>query len=191
MKKKEMEKLEKLNEEKKLTKEVKEKIRKKAFNNFLIAADIILFFIILVISARNIEENITLIIYRISSVIFLILTLIVFETAYKKDDDELAIHGIEMLVVSIVTLLTPYIFIKKTKILTSFVGGYTAAYYILKNLIIYRKEKAKFLKEQSDIPQIILKESQDEKAQEEKQKQAKKVEEAPKRKRGRPKKTSL
>ena len=59
---------------------------------------------------------------------------------------------------------------------------------ILKNLIVYRKTKNKYQREQSDIPQIIKKESKDIKAQEEKEKLAQQIEEPVKRKRGRPRK---
>ena len=191
MKKKELEKLEKLNEQKKLTPNVRENIRKKVFSNCLIALDILLLFIVLMMAARNLDKSITIIIYKISSVILFLLTLTLFEIAYNKDNYSICINGIEMLFVSIITLLTPYIFIQRTSVATSIVGSYIAAYYILKNLVIYRREKAKFLKEQSDIPQIVKKESKDKKAQEAKQKQEAQNVEAPKRKRGRPRKTAV
>lgn len=187
MKKKELEKLDKLNEEKKLTKEVKEKIAKKVLNNFLIAVNILLFFIILMIIAGNLNKELTILIYKISSVILLTFTLVLFEMAYKKDKDVLWIHGIEMLILSIITLLTPYIFIDKTGVFTSIVGVYYTAYYILKNLVIYKKEKNNYLREKSDIKEIIKKESQDKLVQE--QYIQRKDERKPK-KRGRPKKVN-
>ena len=94
-----------------------------------------------------------------------------------------------MLVLSTVTLLTPYIFIEKANATGTIIGCYFMAYYILKNLIIYRKEKNKFLRQQSDIPQIVKKESQDELAQEEKERLNK--QEPQKRKRGRPRKSEI
>ena len=48
-----------------------------------------------------------------------------------------------MMVISIVTLITPYVFLQKPRVVTSIVGAYAAAYYILKNLVIYKKEKRK------------------------------------------------
>ena len=190
MKKKELEQLEKLNEEKKLTKEVKTKIEKKVFNNFLMALDILLLFIILAVSAKFLHRMQTLILYKISSVVLFVFTLILFEVAYKKDNDEICVHGIEMFVLSVVTLLTPYIFIKRPNIFTEIVGAYFTAYYILKNLVIYKKERKKYIKGKSDITQIIKKESQDELAQEqiEKNKQPEKVKQV--KKRGRPKKNN-
>lgn len=186
MKKKELAELEKLNKEMKLTDEVKEKIAKKALNNFLIALNILLLFIILMIAARNITKNITILIYKATSIALFIFTLILFEVAYKKDNDEIAIHGIEMFFLSIVTLLTPYIFIEKTSALTSAVGAYFMAYYILKNLVVYKKEKNMYIREKSDISEIIKKESQDPKVKEERNKLE--GNEAPKKKRGRPRK---
>lgn len=188
MKNKELEKLEKIKEQQKLTKEVKDEIAKKVFSNFLIALDILLLFIVLMVAARNLDKITTVIIYKISSVILFVFTIILFEIAYSKDNDDIAINGIEMLFVSIVTLLTPYIFIQRVSVATSIVGSYVAAYYILKNLIVYRKTKNKYQREQSDIPQIIKKESKDIKAQEEKEKLAQQIEEPVKRKRGRPRK---
>lgn len=161
MRTKELEKLDEINKEKKLTRDIKEKIAKKALNNFLIALDILLLFIILMIAARNLPKETTVLIYKLSSVALFIFTLILFEIAYKKDDDVICIHGIEMFFLSITTLLTPYIFIERTSVFTAIVGAYFTAYYILKNLIIYKKEKNKYLREKNDIMQIVKKESKD------------------------------
>ena len=187
MKKKEIEKLEKLNKEMKLTKEVKNIIAKKALDNFLIALDVLLLFLILIITARKLPKNITLLIYKICSVVLFSFTLFVFEMAYKKDDDDTTIHGIEIFILSVVTLLTPYILVERPTAFTLNVGAYFTAYYILKNLVVYKKEKNKFLRQQSDISQIIKKESKDKIAQEEKEK--KNVNQGVQTKKGRPKKT--
>lgn len=185
MKKKEMEKLDKLNEEKKLTIDVKNKIIEKILNNFFIALDILLLFIILIIAGKKLPKDITLVIYKISSIVFLIFTFCLFEISYKKENDEMAITGIETLFLSIILLLSPYFLIEKPKILTSIMGVYFSAYYTIKNLYIYKKEKIIFLKNKSDINQIIKKESKDELAKVEKIKISNK--EITKTKRGRPK----
>ena len=78
-----------------------------------------------------------------------------------------------------------FIFIEKARITSLIVGCYFTGYYILKNIVVFYKEKNKYLIDKSDIPQIIKKESQDELAQEEKLKRQK---EPPERKRGRPRK---
>ena len=95
-----------------------------------------------------------------------------------------------MMVISIVVLLTPYAFITKNAVTTIIVGCYIIAlYYIVKNIVVYNQEKNKILLKQSDIPQIIKKESQDEMVKIEKERLSQlKQKEQPKRKRGRPKK---
>lgn len=205
MKKKELEKLDKLNEKLKLTPEVKHVILKKVLNNFLIALGILLLFIGLIIISRTLKKDTTLLIYKVCSILLFTITLFIFEWAYKKDNDNLCVYGIEMLILSIATLLTPYIFLERPNTFTLIVGDYFTVYYILKNLVVYKKEKNKYVKEQNDIKQIIKKESQDKLAQKEKkqetiQKEKKQetiqkekqetIEEPVKKKRGRPKKVA-
>ena len=185
MRKKELEELEKINEDRKLNSEIKDIILKKVINNFLISFNIMLLYIALIIASRILSKETTILIYKISSGVLLVFTLFVFELAYKKNNDELAVHGIEMMFFAIITLLTPFIFIEKARITSLIVGCYFTGYYILKNIVVFYKEKNKYLIDKSDIPQIIKKESQDELAQEEKLKRQK---EPPKRKRGRPRK---
>ena len=192
MKKKQLETLEKINEERKLNKEVKEKIAKRALKNFLIATGILLLFVILKLMAINFEKQLASLIFKEVSIGLFIVTLFLFEIAYKKDDENLAVTSIEMFILSVVTLLTPYILISRTSIYTSIIGVYFTLYYCIKNLIIYRKEKNEYLNKKSDIAEIIKKESQDRLAQEqlEKNKENTEKEEAPKKRgRGRPRKT--
>ena len=194
MKKKELEKLDKISEKMKLNPEVKHVILKKVLNNFLIALGILLLFIGLIIISRTLKKDTTLLVYKVCSILLFTITLFIFEWAYKKDNDNLCVYGIEMLILSITTLLTPYIFLERPNTFTLIVGDYFTAYYILKNLVVYKKEKNKYVKEQNDIKQIIKKESQDQLAQKEKkhetiQKEKQEtIEEPVKKKRGRPKK---
>lgn len=186
MKKKQLETLEKINEERKLDKETKAVIYKKILKNFLFAIGILVLFIALRFMALNLDKTINILVYKILSVISLAATIILFEVAYKKDDDTLAITSIEMLFLSITLLLAPYILIIRKNVFTSMIGVYFTIYYIIKNLIIYRNKKNKYLQEKSDITQIIKKESKDEMVQEQLEKT--KQEQKPKRKRGRPRK---
>jgi len=193
VKKKQLDTLEKINEERKLSKEIKLKIEKKALKNFLLATAILLLFVILKLMAINLEKQLSSLVFKEISIGLFIITLFLFESSYKKDDDSLAITSIEMFFLSVVTLLTPYILISRTSVYTSIIGVYFAVYYAMKNLILYRNEKNEYLNEKSDITEIIKKESQDKLAQEqlEKIKQEQEKEEKPvKRGRGRPRKTT-
>lgn len=193
MKKKQLDTLEKINEERKLSKEVKLKIAKKALRNFLLAAGILLLFVVLKLMAINLDKQLASLVFKEISIGLFIITLFLFESAYKKDNDGLAVTSIEMFLLSIITLLTPYILISRTSIYTSIIGVYFTVYYIIKNFIIYKIEKNEYLNNKSDIAEIIKKESQDKLAQEqlEKIKEDTEKEETPKKRgRGRPRKTT-
>lgn len=188
MKEKSLEELEKINESKKLSKEVKDRISNKVFSNLIIAIDILLLFMFFMVAQNRLSKTELSIFYKVTSMLLLMLTLVLFEIAYKKDNDSLCVSGIEMLVLSIIILVAPYFCLEKSATFAEITGSYYAAYYILKNLYIYKKEKKEYLKEKNDIKEIIKKESKDELAiefnekvkQEENSKPAKRV--------GRPKK---
>lgn len=193
MKKKQLETLEKINQERKLNKETKEKIAKKALKNFLLATGILLLFVVLKLMAINLEKQLVSLIYKEISIGVFVVTVFLFEIAYKKDDDSLAITSIEMLFLSIATLLTPYTLISRNNIYTSIIGVYFTIYYVIKNLSLYRIEKNKYLNEKSDINEIVKKESKDKLAQEQLEKireDLEKEEKPKKRGRGRPRKTA-
>lgn len=166
MKEKQLETLEKLNEERKLDKETKQKIQKKVLKNFLIAVGILLLWESSKFIAINLEKQIVIFVFKVVSIGMLIVTLFLFELAYKKDDDSIANTSIEMFFLSIAILLAPYVLISKPKIYTSIIDVYFMIYYATKNLYIYKNEKNEYLKEKNDITKIIKKESKDELAQE-------------------------
>ena len=182
VKKKELETLEKLNEERKLDSETKERILKKTFKNIILGTIILLLYIVLMLIAIKLDKNVATLIYKEISIGMLIITLFLFEVAYKKDNDELAITSIEMFFLTIFVLLTPYTFISKTNANALFVGIYFAIYYSMKNLIIYNNVKKEYLSKKIDISEIIKKESQDKLAQEQLEKTRKEKQENIKRK---------
>ena len=118
------------------------------------------------IKDRAISNWSAILIYNISSIVLLIFTLAIFEIAYKKDNNSIAICGIEMLAISIFTLFSPYIFFKFSNEVIYSIMAIIAVYYIVKILRIYQLEKKKYLLELSDITYIVKKESKDELAKE-------------------------
>lgn len=92
---------------------------------------------------------------------FLVVAIIFFEMAYKKDEDRLAYTGIEFLVLSLhslsimhITALLKYEF-KTYTIYSSFA---IAIYCILKAVILYTKDIKNYLNSLSDISEIVKKE---------------------------------
>jgi len=161
--------IEEIKNERKLSKEVEKNILNKAIANWAIciSLNILIFTFALAIKAlpRTIAESI----YNISSIAFLIFSIIVIEIAYKKDSGKWAITGIEILVVAIFVLFAPYIFIKYHYNNIYLPILIVTIYYIVKIICIYNMEKKKYLAEKSDINDIIKKESNDELAKQEKE----------------------
>ena len=142
-------------------KEVNEKYMKKIYLNILKAIMIVTYFLVLnlaceKVSALYLERGIEL-----CTMVFLIIAIGVFEMAYKKDDDDLAIQGIEILVLSAYTLTSQHITKKynfdfKTY---SLVASYIfAIYFILKCIVVYTKGRKEMAENMSDIKEIVKKE---------------------------------
>ena len=133
-------------------------IRKKIFENLIIAITIMIYFIIINFSYFRMDENILLQGIKIASIVILIFSIIIFEVAYHKDSGRIAINGIEVLVLAIHTL-TIWTVINRFKIeFDKYIvfSTYTfAIYYILKSIIIYTIEKKKYLDSLSDIHEIV------------------------------------
>ena len=134
------------------------KINGNIFENIIIAVAIMLYFIIINFSYYRVEEIKIQIGLKIVSMIILLLSITVFEIAYKKDSGKIAIHGIEILVLAIHALsIMQVVEIAKIKFTTYIlISNYTfAIYYILKSGILYTIEKKKYLESLSDIKEIV------------------------------------
>lgn len=149
-----------INKQTKIPNEKKKKINKKIFQNIVMAIGIIIYFIFINLGFSNIEKNTYLTDLKVFSVVTIGITIILFEKAYKKDSGEITICGIEMLIISICTLLTSYvykIYNKKFIYIFTSVAMLFAVYYVGKSIVIYVKMKNKALKKASDIHKIVRK----------------------------------
>ena len=133
-------------------------IRRKIFENIIIAIAMMIYFIIINFSYLRMEENILLQGIKIASIVILFFGIAIFEVAYHKDSGRIAINGIEVLILSIHTL-TIWTVINRFKIefdkYILFSTYVFAIYYILKSIIIYTVEKKKYLDSLSDIHEIV------------------------------------
>ena len=142
-------------------KENNKMIRKKVFENLIIAIAMMLYFILINFSYLRMEEDMLLKGLKIASLIVLLLTIIIFEIAYHKDSGKIAIHGIETLNLAFHTLTIWHIEKKLNISFETYILFSTyafAIYYILKSILIYTNEKRKYLKSLSDIHEIVSKE---------------------------------
>ena len=136
-------------------------IRKRISENLIIAIAITLYFFVINFAFMRADEKLIYNGVKILSLIVLFLSIAIFEIAYHKDSGEIAINGIEILVLSLNTLLSWNIIYKynisvKTYIIYSCLVF--IIYYILKSMIIYTSERKKYLRSLSDIHEIVKKE---------------------------------
>lgn len=131
---------------------------KKIEKNLSKALCIIIYFIILFFAYTRMNLDRLAQDIQVFSGAFLVLGILALEKAYKKDSEEVAITGIELLALSIHSLsimhmitLLKYDF--KSYMLIS--SGIVVIYYVLKVIIIYTKDKKEYLKGLSDISKIV------------------------------------
>ena len=134
------------------------KVNEKIYENIIIAVAVMLYFIIINFSYYRIEKDILIIGLKIVSMIILLLSITIFEIAYKKDSGKLAIYGIEILVLAAHALSILHVVeIAKLQFTTYIlISSYIfVIYYILKSIILYTIEKRNYLKSLSDIKEIV------------------------------------
>ena len=154
--------IEKFDEEitnrKKLTEETKKKLNSKSFENLICFMIIMAYLIAVNILSANIDTEIFLNIVHIVSFVLLAISIIIFEISYKKDNDSLAIHGIEVLSIAVVSLFLnsayKLYYDKFSLVIETIIVSYII-FYIFKILYILIKEKIKHNKDLSDINSIV------------------------------------
>lgn len=135
----------------------KKKITKKLFENIVLAITIIIYFIFINLGYYNINETKYLVDLKVFSIITIGITIVLFEKAYKKDSGYITIYGIEMLVLSILTLLTTYFYVaykNKFPYIMNVVSILYGIYYVGKCIVIYVRMKKDALKRTNDIHKI-------------------------------------
>lgn len=98
---------------------------------------------------------------NISSMVFLVISIIMLEVGYRKENTKIFINGIEFFILAIFTLLIKHMPKVLENTMKSYVevGLYASiAYYILKLAIIFTKDKHEQLKNLSDIKEIVKEE---------------------------------
>lgn len=111
-KKDNIEKLEQeLEQKKKLPQEVKEKINAKIFENVVILVLIMVYLVSLNLGMNNIPTDNYIMDLKVFSIMLLIVSIMLFEFGYKKDNESLWLHGVEVMIVrSIYIISNTFIF---------------------------------------------------------------------------------
>ncbi len=148
----------------KLPKKFKEMLYTKLAIEFGSAILVFTYFIFLNLGYMYLASNIFEISLKICSGILVIGSIIAFEIAYRKDNSSVAVRGIEILALGILTLFLPYIYLYRGllfKFVYSLSSLYIAVYYVIKSLIICKMYVMNYSSGLSDVKDIILEEEVD------------------------------
>lgn len=132
---------------KKVPKEEIEKINKILFRNIILAVCIITYFIFLNLGHINIKPDVYQTDLKVFSMCTLLIAIVLLEMAYKKDSGEFALYGVEMIVLSLITVSLIYInlmFSTRYVYIISAVSYIFAIYYLVKSMIIYIRKRKKY-----------------------------------------------
>lgn len=144
---------------------IKEKIKKineivtgDVLANLAYSSMIMIYFMFFNLQYEVLAEEILIKYINISSLIFIGLSIVTFEIAYKKDKESIMIYGLEFFALGTFTLLIQHM----PKLLGCgtqtyiLVGSYLfAIYYMLKSTILYTIEKQQELEKFNDIKEIV------------------------------------
>ena len=127
-----------LSRNKKLTPELKNKIRKIYAKHFLVIGLIFVYTGIITLAFYKMELNTLATDLKVLSLGFLCFAIIKFEQGYKKDNEGIFLTGVESLVLALMTLfMTSFISIEESefKNITTGFCGFALIYYLLKKKV--------------------------------------------------------
>lgn len=158
---KNIEKLEKVVEEqKKIPETVTRRINSKVLINIGIVVAILVYLSALYFGMLNIPTNMYIGALKILSITLLVLTIAIFEYGYRKDNEEIWLHGVEIMIIAIYTLYLIYlysIYYSKYWILILSAGIIYLVYFAIKIILIQRKLEMEYKKSLTDISEIVKK----------------------------------
>ena len=149
-----------LSKNKKLTPELKKKIRKIFGKNIFIIGLILIYMALLTLAFYKMELNTLSTDLKVLSTGFLVFAIIKFEKGYKNDNEGIFLTGIELLVLAIITLFMTVLISTDEHFFQSIIMGisiFAAVYYIVKSFVIRGKIRKQHKKQVSDVRDIIKK----------------------------------
>ncbi len=118
--------------------------RKEIFKNELIIIFIELYFIVLVLSNNNFSTIEFISDLKIIALIEVFMAVILFEIAYKKEDEKIGLHGIEMTALGISTMILLNLYSNQfshLNIALAVIIGIFTLYFLIKMFVIAIKKK--------------------------------------------------
>lgn len=150
-----------MEEKRKIPLEVKNEIMSKIWECVLSAIIVYTYFIFVNLGIRNIHQDILLTDLKVFSVSLAVVAVMMLETAYRKKEIKNLYRGIEVLGLAIITMLLQYIILyltPKYRIMVPIFAVIYNVYFVLKALFLIYKTKSNYMKNLSDIKEIVTKE---------------------------------
>ncbi len=142
----------------KLPKEVKDTIKTQVFYNFLVAIIIVIYLCIVNILFYQLTETAFESDMKIFALGMILVTVGMFEMAYRKESSKICIIGIELFICSIISLYIPYIYLHTNITFRQVVMALPVGlvlYYIVKAMIIYKEKKFQYQNHLSDVKEMM------------------------------------
>lgn len=146
----------------KLPKEEEKKLSSVVFENLCVAIAVMIYLFFIILGFINIKEEVYNVDLKVFSFIILIIAILLFERAYKKDSGKLCAFGIETLFLSITTMGLLYVNIELQHMFLSIAAIISllfAIYYVAKSIYLYSKMKKKYFVD--NMKDIIQKEEKE------------------------------
>lgn len=146
----------------KLPKTEEKKLSSVVFENLCVAIAVMIYLFFILLGFMNIKEEVYIIDLKVFSFIILVIAILLFERAYKKDSGKLCAFGIETLFLSIATMSLLYVNIEVQNIFLPIAASISllfAIYYVAKSIYLYSKMKKKYFVD--NMKDIIQKEEKE------------------------------
>lgn len=152
--------IEKMDTIKKLSKEEKRGAYKKGIVPLLEGIVVIIFTFALTFVYYKCQVNVCDMVYKIVSMVLLLGAIALFEIAYKKNNGEIGLIGVEILVLAITTLVGFYVYTlpeykEHFETYMMVVGIGFAGYFVIKMIVRFIKAKKKHNDNISDVKKIV------------------------------------
>ena len=147
---------------KKLPKGEERKLNSIVFQNLCVGIAFMIYLLFMLLGFINIKDTVFIVDLKVFSFTVLIIAILLFERAYKKDSGTICIFGIETLVLSIATMILLYVNIQipeKFLVIVNAISILFAVYYVGKSIILYTREKNKNF--MNNMKEIIKKEEKE------------------------------
>lgn len=146
-----------INERKKIPSDVKNFISLNVFFNVIMAIIMLVSTLVINITFSKVNVDVFKSYIHVFQMVLAVITIIFFETAYKKDSFLISFYGIEMFVFSLTVMFVPHMYISKEKFnyLIILVSLYTV-YYVFKSILTAIYLRNNYIKNNiSDVKEIV------------------------------------